>query len=58
MEVDNSSDSEEVVEETLIHVVMDNPEETVNVNPNSNVRLIGIDSESPALQIENKVNLC
>jgi hypothetical protein len=46
---------EEIVEEELIHVVMDDPEEMSTLNPNSNVRMVAIDSDSPALQIENKV---
>lgn len=50
-----SSDYEEIVEETLIHVVMDNPDEISHVNVNSNVRMIAIDSDSPMLQIENQV---
>lgn len=45
----------EVEEESFIHVVMDNAEEMSTVNANSNVRMIAIDSDSPALQIENKV---
>jgi len=49
------SDYEEIVEESLIHVVMDNPDDMSTVNVNSNVQLIGVDSDSPALQIENKV---
>lgn len=52
---DDCSDYEEIVEESLIHVVIDDPDEIVNVNANSNVRLIAVESESPALQIENKV---
>lgn len=49
------SDYEEIVEESLIHVVMDDPDEMAIVNVNSNVRLIAPESESPALQIDNKV---
>jgi len=51
----DSSDYEEIVEESLIHVVMDNPDDMSTVNINSNVRLIAVDSDSPALQIENNV---
>jgi len=50
------SDCEEiVVEETFIQVTPDNPDEMSDLNENSNVRLIAIDSDAPALQIENKV---
>jgi len=52
----DSQDCEEIVEETLIHVVMDNADEMSILNANSNVRVIAIDSDSPALQIENKVS--
>lgn len=48
-------DCEEIVEETLIHVVMDNADEMSILNPNSNVRVLAVDSDSPVLQIENKV---
>jgi len=51
----DTQDCEEIVEETLIQVVMDNADEMSILNANSNVRVIGIDSDSPALQIENKV---
>lgn len=57
-EMDLSDCEEEIIEEEFIHVVMDNAEEDMSnpiVNPNSNVRIIAIDSDSPALQIENKV---
>lgn len=54
----DDSDYEEIIEETLVHVVMDNPEDMSTLNPSSNVRVIAIDSDSPALQIENKVFLC
>lgn len=52
-----SDDSEwdEVVEESLIHVTLDNADDTANVNATSNVRVIAIESDSPALQVENKV---
>lgn len=53
----DESDYEEIIEETLIHVVMDNPEDMSTLNPSSNVRVIAVDSDSPALQIENKVFL-
>ena len=59
MHSDNDSkdiqDCEEIVEETLIHVVVDNADEMSVLNANSNVRVIAMDSDSPALQIENKV---
>lgn len=51
----DSQDCEEIVEETLIHVVVDNADEMSTLNANSNVRVIAIESDSPALQIENKV---
>lgn len=54
MEVD-SSDYEEVIEKTLIHVVLDNSDEAIAINSNSNIRLIGVESESPVLKVENKV---
>lgn len=50
------SDSEEiVVEETLIQVTTNNPDDMFSMNANSNVRVIAVDSNSPVLQIENKV---
>jgi len=50
------SDCEEiVVEETFIQVTPDNPDEMSDLNENSNVRLIALDSDAPALQIENKI---
>lgn len=50
------SDSEEiVVEETLIQVTTNNPDDMFSMNANSNVRVIAVDSNSPILQIENKV---
>lgn len=50
------SDSEEiVVEETLIQVSTNNPDDMFSMNANSNVRVIAVDSNSPVLQIENKV---
>lgn len=49
------SDCEEIVEEEFIHVVMDDPEEMSILNSNSNVRMIALESDSPAMQIENKV---
>ncbi|NP_001280350.1 uncharacterized protein LOC100569993 [Acyrthosiphon pisum] len=59
MHSDNDStdtqDCEEIVEETLIHVVVDNADEMSILNANSNVRVIAVDSDSPALQIENKI---
>lgn len=59
MESNNDSpdtlDCEEIVEETLIHVVMDNADEMSILNQNSNVRVLAVDSDSPVLQIENKV---
>jgi len=59
MQSDNDStdtqDCEEIVEETLIHIVVDNADEMSILNANSNVRVIALDSDSPALQIENKV---
>jgi len=42
-------------EESLIHVTKDNPDDMSTVNINSNGRLIAMDSDSPALKIENKV---
>lgn len=48
-------DCEEIVEETLIHVVMDNADEMSILNPNTNVRVLAVDSDSPVLQIENKI---
>lgn len=60
MDVDNDStgtqDFEEIIEESMIHVVLDNADEMSTLNANSNVRVIGVDSDSPALQIENKVD--
>ncbi|CAI6345280.1 unnamed protein product [Macrosiphum euphorbiae] len=52
---DSTQDCEEIVEETLIHVVVDNADEMSILNSNSNVRVIAVDSDSPALQIENKI---
>lgn len=50
------SDSEEiVVEEALIQVTTNNPDDMFSMNANSNVRVIAVDSNSPVLQIENKV---
>lgn len=51
----DSSDYEEICEQSLIHVVMDNPDDMSTVNTNTNVRMIGVDSDSPVLQIENQV---
>lgn len=59
MHTDNDStdeDCEEIVEETLIHVVVDNADEMSILNANSKVRVIAVDSDSPALQIDNKVS--
>lgn len=53
----DSSDCEEIFEESLIHVVMDNPDDMSTMNINSNVRVNAINSDSPTLQIENKVIL-
>lgn len=51
----DDSEWDEVVEESLIHVTLDNADDTSNVNATSNVRVIAIDTDSPALQVENKV---
>ncbi|XP_060877870.1 zinc finger MYM-type protein 1-like [Metopolophium dirhodum] len=53
----DTQDCVELFEETLIQVVMDNADEMSILNANSNVRVIAVDSDSPALQIENKVDL-
>lgn len=50
-----SSDFEEIVEETLIQVVVNNPDDVSHLNVNSNVRVTAIESNNPVLQIENQV---
>ncbi|XP_050520930.1 uncharacterized protein LOC126894164 [Daktulosphaira vitifoliae] len=57
MDVDSSSD-EEIVEENYIHVTVDNPDEFNALNVYSNARIIGIDTESPILQVHNKIYHC
>ncbi|XP_050443065.1 uncharacterized protein LOC126847077 isoform X2 [Adelges cooleyi] len=57
MDID-SSDTEEIVEESYIQVTMDNPQELNMLNINSNVRVVGIDTESPVLQVQNKEWKC
>jgi hypothetical protein len=52
----DAQDFEEIVEETLIHVTVDNADEMSILNANSNVRVLAVDSETPVLQIENKVS--
>lgn len=56
-EENNLLDDEEiVVEETLIQVSIDDPDEMSSVNSNSIVRVIALETDSPVLQIENKVS--
>ncbi|XP_026813911.1 general transcription factor 3C polypeptide 6 isoform X1 [Rhopalosiphum maidis] len=51
----DTQDFEEIVEEALIHVTVDNADEISILNVNSNVRVLAVDSETPVLQIENKI---
>lgn len=55
-EIELLEDEEIVVEETFIQVSMDNPNDMPIFNVNTNARLMAVDSDSPTLQIENKVN--
>lgn len=57
METGESSDWDEIVEENFIHVVLDSFEDSSTINANSNVLVTALETESPVLQIENKVSV-
>ncbi|VVC32147.1 Hypothetical protein CINCED_3A016998 [Cinara cedri] len=54
-ETGESSDWEEFVEEKFIHVVLDSVEDTATINVNSSVQVKALETDSPILEIDNKI---